>query len=228
MNPVPEELLKYNTGNYYCLETGNFRVKGNIKDDAVITATVADGGLGAVILWEIVDGEFTEYTFDWGSRNWTYIVGPYSGWAVSTTCAAPAGTSLADGFFMIGYGGDYNLKYKVGEAEWATSYVTGSSWMENYNCIATTTWKAAIVMGCHFNYDAADVVLLDINDPAAAKHVYTYNGDGDAAWDWGAGVNNSWTGGGSYSDVLLVPADDTLLMVYVDSNYGTLGCIAIQ
>ena len=231
-NPVPEELVSFDTNNYYCVETGNFRVKGNVKDDAVVTATVADGGSGAVIMWEFVDGVLTEYPTDWGPRNWTYVVGPYSGWAVATTCAAPVGTSLADGLFFIGYGGDYNLKYKAAEAEWVTSYVTGSSWMENYNCISTATWKdnkyAAYVMGCHFNYDMADAVLLDVNDPAAAKHLYTHYGDGDAAWDWNEGVNNSWTGGGSYSDVLLVPTEDALLMVYVDSQYGTLGCVAIQ
>ena len=230
--PAPEVLLSFDTNNYYCVEAGNFRVKGNVKDDAVVTLTVADGGSGAVIFWEIVDGEFTEVPTEWGPRYWDYVVGPYSGWAVATTCAAPAGTSLADGIFMIGYGGDYNLKYKVGEAEWATSYVTGSSWMENYNCIATATWKenkyAAIVMGCHFDYDAADALLLDVNDPAAAQLLYKHAGDGDADWDWGAGVNNSWTGGGTYSDVLLVPTADTLLMVYVDSNYGTIGCVAIQ
>ena len=104
--------------------------------------------------------------------------------------------------------------------------------MENYNCIATAEWKgnkyAAFVMGCHFEYDMADAVLVDVNDPAAAKHLYTHYGDGDAAWDWGAGVNNSWTGGGTYSDVLLAPTADGMLMVYVDSHYGTMGCIAIQ
>ena len=231
-NPVPEVLLSFDTNNYYCVETGNFRVKGNVKDDAVVTATVADGGAGAVIFWEFVDGKLTEYPTEWGSRDWNYTVGAYSGWAVATTCAAPVGTSVADGFFMIGYGGDYNLKYKAGEADWVTSYVTGSSWMENYNCISTATWKdnkyAAIVMGCHFEYDAADAVLLDVNDPAAAKYLYKHAGDGDAAWDWGAGVNYSWTGGGTYSDVLLAPTADALLMVYVDSNYGTVGCVAIQ
>jgi hypothetical protein len=84
------------------------------------------------------------------------------------------------------------------------------------------------VKGCHFAYDATDVVLLDVTDPTAAKELYVYNGDGDAAWDWGAGVNNSWTGGGTFSDVLLAPTADGMLMVYVDSNYGTMACIAIQ
>ena len=225
-------MLSFDTNNYYCTEVGNFRVKGNVKDDAVVTLTVADGASGAVVFWEIVDGEFTEVPTEWGPRNWDYVVGPGAGWYSSTTCAAPAGTSLADGLFFVAYGGDYNLKYKASGAEWATSYVTGSSWMENYNCISTATWKgnnyAAIVMGCHFDYDMSDIVLLDVNDPTAAKHIYTHYGDGDADWDWDAGVNNSWTGLGTFSDVLLVPTDDALIMIGADSNYGTIACIAIM
>lgn len=231
-NPVPEELLSFNTNNYYCTEVGNFRVKGNVKDDAVVTLTVADGGSGAVIFWEIVDGVFTEVPTDWGPRNWDYVVGPYSGWAAATTCAAPVGTSLADGLFFIGYSGDYNLKYKANGADWVTTYVTGSTWMENYNCISTAEWKgdkyAAIVMGCHFAYDAADAVLLNVNDPAAAQFVYKHQGDGDVAWDWDAGVNPSWTGLGTFSDVLLVPTEDALLMLYADTNYGAIACISIK
>ena len=227
-NPVPEPIFSWNAGNYYCVGAGNIRVKGNVKDDAVITAVVTDGAGGACLAWEVVDGVV---------GDWKWTNPPYTNWNVPSLCFAPLGATMADGFFYIGYGGDYNLQYTStfvagGGTTWAPTYVTGSSWMENYNCIATATWKenkyAAIVMGCHFDYDAADAVLLDVNDPAAAKFVYKHAGDGDADWDWGAGVNNSWTAGGTYSDVLLVPTADTLLMVYVDSNYGTIGCVAIQ
>lgn len=227
-NPVPEPIFSWNAGNYYCVGAGNIRVKGNVKDDAVITAVVTDGAGGACLAWEVVDGVV---------GDWKWTNPPYTNWNVPSLCFAPLGATMADGFFYIGYGGDYNLQYTStfvagGGTTWAPAYVTGSSWMENYNCIATATWKenkyAAIVMGCHFDYDAADAVLLDVNDPAAAKFVYKHAGDGDADWDWGAGVNNSWTAGGTYSDVLLVPTADTLLMVYVDSNYGTIGCVAIQ
>lgn len=227
-NPAPESVLSWNAANYYCVGAGNIRVKGNVKDDAVITAAVTDGAGGACLAWEVVDGVVAD---------WKWTNPPYTNWNTNSICFAPIGATMADGFFYIGYGGDYNLQYTSafvagGGTAWAPTYVTGSSWMENYNCISTAEWKgnkyAAIVMGCHFEYDAADVVLLDVNDPAAAQHVYTHNGDGDAAWDWSAGVNYSWTGGGAYSDVLLAPAGDTLLMVYVDSNYGTIGCIAIK
>ena len=227
-NPVPEPIFSWNAGNYYCVGAGNIRVKGNVKDDAVITAVVTDGAGGACLAWEVVDGVV---------GDWKWTNPPYTNWNVPSLCFAPLGATMADGFFYIGYGGDYNLQYTStfvagGGTTWAPAYVTGSSWMENYNCISTATWKenkyAAIVMGCHFDYDAADALLLDVNDPAAAQLLYKHAGDGDADWDWTAGVNNSWTGGGTFSDVLLAPTADALLMVYVDSNYGTIGCVAIQ
>ena len=227
-NPVPEQLFSWNAGNYYCAGAGNIRVKGNIKDDAVITAVVTDGAGGACLAWEVVDGVV---------GDWKWTNPPYTNWNVASLCFAPLGATMADGFFYIGYGGDYNLQYTDsfvagGGTTWAPTYVTGSSWMENYNCIATAEWNgnkyAAIVAGCHFNYDAADVILLNVNNPAAAEYVYTHHGDGDVAWDWAAGVNPSWTGAGTYSDVVLIPAGDTLLMVYVDTNYGALACVAIN
>ena len=227
-NPEPEQLISWNAGNYYCVGAGNIRVKGNVKDDAVITAVVTDGAGGACLAWEVVDGVI---------GDWKWTTPPYTNWNVPSLCFAPIGATMADGFFYIGYGGDYNLYYadsfvQGGGTPWAVSYVTGSSWMENYNCIATAEWNgnkyAAVVAGCHFNYDAADVFLLNVNNPAAAEHVYTHHGDGDADWDWTAGVNPNWTGLGTYSDVLLVPTADALLMVYVDSNYGAMACVAIK
>lgn len=227
-NPEPVELRTYNTGNYYATDTGNIRVKGNIKENAVITATASAGAGGAVIFWEVVGGEISTW-------YWTSV--PYAADLIAYACAAPVGNSISDGLFYVGYGGDYNLHYvaevtKDGASTWAVSYVTGSTWMENYNCISTAEWKgdkyAAIVMGCHFAYDAADAVLLNVNDPAAAQFVYKHQGDGDVAWDWAAGVNPSWTGLGTFSDVLLVPTEDALLMLYADTNYGAIACISIK
>ena len=243
MNPVPEEVFSYNIGNYYGSQTGNVRVKGDIKKNAVITAVVSDGQDednpedGAVLMWEIKDGVCSD---------WTWTNAPYTAWGIESLCAYPAGNTLADGLFYIGYGGDYNLKYAsdivmkpvlgddgnyVESTDWTTSYVTGSSWQENYNCISTVVWKgkayAAIMMGCHFNYDDADMLLLNIDDPGSAVHVYTYSGTNDVerndAW-----ANMWWTGNGAYSDILLIPTDDALLMIGADSNYGTIACVAIM
>lgn len=248
MNPSPEALLTYNTGNYYGSQTGNFRVKGNIKENAVITAVVSDGQDGeniedgAILIWEVVDGVCSEW-------KWTNV--PYTAWSVSQMCAYPVGTAISEGLFYIGYSKDYNLKYtsspvlnpvwaEVEEGQepyyqqstqWATSYVTGSSWQENYNCISTAEWKgeeyAAILMGCHFDYDDPDMLLLDVDDPSSAEYVYLYSqpldGRDPASW-----TNLYWTEGGTHSDILLVPTEEALLMIGIDTNYGTFTCVAIM
>lgn len=244
MNPVPEKMFAYNIGNYYGAQTGNVRVKGDIKGNAVITAVVSDGQDGenpedgAVLVWEVKDGV---------CGDWQWTNAPYTAWVVASLCAYPVGNTLADGLFYIGYGGDYNLKYAaapvmnpkkdeesgayVETTDWVTSYVTGSSWQENYNCISTAEWNggkyAAILMGCHFDYDDPDLLLLDIADPAAAKHVYTYSNplDGRDGASW---ANLYWTGKGTYSDIVLIPTEEALLMVAADSNYGTITCVAIM
>ena len=234
-NPAPELIFTY-AGDYYAAQSGNIRVKGNVKDDAVITAVASDGAGGAVLYWEVVDGVCSAY-------SWTTC--PYTAWSVGSLCAAPAGSTLADGIFYIGYGGDYNLRYASdvvakGTSEWAVSYVTGSSWMENYNCISTAEWNghkyAAIVAGCHFNYDDADAHLLNVDNPAAAQLVYTYSGTYDVTRneDW---ANTDWIGNPDAdgqqtpfpnSDVLIFSTEEALVMVYVDAPFGAMSCVAVR
>lgn len=227
-NPVPELLKEWDTANYYGTDVGNVRVKGNLKGNAVITATVSTGAGGAALMWEVKDGECSTW-------YWTSV--PYAADLTAYACVAPAGTSFADGLFYIGYNGAANDLYYVANpmmdaaSEWTNAYVTGSGWMENWNSISTAEWKgtkyAAILASCHFNYDDADAYLLNVNDPAAASLVYTYAGTYDVtrAEDWS---NTNWTGAGTYSDILLMPTEDALLMVYIDSNYGAMSCVAIN
>ena len=223
-NPVPTEYISYDVANYYGTDAGNIRVKGDITKDAVITACVSDGAGGAMLAWKVVAGELS---------TWYYSNVPYAASLVQFCCAVPVGKTFEDGFLYIGYGGDYNLYYLANFVanntgnSWVNTYTTGSTWMENYNCIATADWKgkkyAAIVKGCHFEYDATDVVLLDITNPAAATEVYAIDCDGmvNRAEDWS---NLDWTDAGAHSDVLLVPTDDALLIYYVDANFNLIGC----
>lgn len=228
-NPTPEVVFTYNAGNYYSVDTGNIRVKGNIKDDAVITAVSSDGAGGACHVWEVVDGV---------CGNWQWTNPPYTNWSITGICLAPAGATMADGFFYIGYGGDYNLRYTNnfiagGGTDWGVSYITGTTWQENYNCIATTEWNgdkyAAIVASAHvtFTYDDAEAILLNVNDPAAAEHVYTYSGTYDVVRDesW---ANTQFTNLLATSDVVLIPTEDALIMAYIDSNFGSMACVAIK
>ncbi len=231
LQDTPKELIKYHTGNIWSSTTGNIRVKGNIDEQAVITAYV-----GAP------DNPYTGYWLAWEAANGSVAVDE-NGWSVfkygatnclggngaNNGCVLPEGNTLDKGLWFIGYAGDYNLKYCADPTTnaFVTSYTTGSTWMENYNCIARATWNgkeyAAIVAGCHFDYDAADVLLLDVTNPAAATKVFAVDCDSfvDRDADW---KNLDWTGAGSYSDVLLVPTTDALMIYYVDVNFNIIGC----
>ena len=221
-NMSVEPFLSYNLGNLWCSDTGNIRVAGDITKHAEIVATVA--GSGYCIVWHVEDGVPT---------TWYWANTPYVGSSVANSCAAPAGPSIEDGLYFIGYGGDYNLHYLdtfVPDSDqnvWGTAYVTGSSWMENYNCIDVAEYKGTkyvgIVAGCHFNYDATDVYVLDASNKASIENVVMHIDcdsyvSRDDAW-----ANLNWTGGGTYSDIILVPTDSALMIGYIDTNFNVLG-----
>lgn len=215
----PKVLLTFDTANYYGVDCGNIRVKGDITKNAVVTAVVSDGAGGAVLYWEISDGKIQD--------GFSYVAPPYAGSTVTGACGVALGTKASDGFLYIGYGGDYNLYYYNGSA-WSNCYTTGSSWMENYNCISTADFNgkkyAAIVKGCHFAYDATDVVLLDVTDMANVSEVMAVDCDSwvNRAEDWS---NLDWTDAGAFSDVLLVPGEKELYMFFVDANFNVIGAV---
>ena len=220
-NLTAEPFITYNTGNYYSTGTGNIRVSGDITKQAEIVATVS--GSGACIVWHVTDGV---------PSTWYYANTPYAADYVHTSCTTPAGPSIEDGLYFIGYGGDYNLYYldtfvpDNTENVWTTAYVTGSSWMENYNCIDVAefngTQYVGIVAGCHFNYDATDVYILDASDKANMEPVLHVDCDSYVSRD-GAWANLNWTEGGAYSDIILVPTESALFVAYIDTNFNVLG-----
>jgi hypothetical protein len=71
------------------------------------------------------------------------------------------------------------------------------------------------------------MAILNINDPTAATLVYEHTGEFDVerSDDW---ANLWWTGKGIFSDIVLIPTEEALLMVGADSNYGTLTCVALM
>ena len=225
VNDTPRELVKYSTANIWCSNTGNIRVKGNIDEKAVIVAYAANSGYW--VAWEAENGEVAVDANGWSvfSCGTTAYVGTEARYG----CVIPEGNTLADGLWFIAYGGDYNLYFAANPADndWALSYVTGSSWMENYNCIARASWNgkeyAAIIASCHFHYDATDVILLDVTDPAAAEKVFAVDCDSlvDRDEDW---ANLDWTEAGASSDVVLVPTDEALMIYFMDVNFNIIGC----
>ena len=158
-------LVDYNSANYWCTEMGNFRVKGDVNGNALIMAYICVG-TGHYAAWEVKGGVVADPVY--GDLH-------DGSWDASTGVVAPVGASLADGLFAITYGTTYNLNYFNGEA-WSEIYVTGSSWMENYNCISTAEVNGkkylAMTASCHFDYDYTDIIVLDVTDLSAVKEVF--------------------------------------------------------
>lgn len=198
-------LVDYNSANYWCTEMGNFRVKGDINGDALIMAYICVG-TGHYAAWEVKGGVVGEPVY--GDLH-------DGSWDASTGVVAPAGASLADGFFAITYGSTYNLNYFNGEA-WSEIYVTGSTWMENYNCISTAEVNGkkylAMTASCHFDYDYTDIIVVDVTDVTAAKEVFKIQMNFHT-------VNG---GGLTYSDIHIQNENGMLAAYVVDSWMDTV------
>ncbi len=199
-------LVDYNSANFWCTEMGNFRVKGDVTGTALIAAYVAGGpGASYVLYWEVKDGVVAAPA---------YVALPDFSWDASTGVAAPAGTTLADGFFTITYGDDYDLFYYDG-TEWTKSWESPASWMENFNCISTAevngTKYLALTMSCHFDYDYTDLVVLDVTDPKAATQVFKIQLNYNAAADV-----EVLKAGLTYSDVFIKGEDGKLAAYVID------------
>ena len=198
-------LVDYNSANYWCTEMGNFRVKGDINGDALIMAYICVG-TGHYAAWEVKGGVVGEPVY--GDLH-------DGSWDASTGVVAPAGATLADGFFAITYGSTYNLNYFNGEA-WSEVYVTGSTWMENYNCISTAEVNGkkylAMTASCHFDYDYTDIIVVDVTDVTAVKEVFRIQMNFHT-------VNG---GGLTYSDIYIKGENGMLAAYVVDSWMDTV------
>ena len=198
-------LVDYNSANFWCTEMGNFRVKGDVTKDAVIAAYVC-GQTAYGLYWEVKDGVVGESA---------YVQLPDMSWDCSTGVVAPAGATLADGFYCITYGADYDLFYYDG-AEWTKTWESPASWMENFNCVSTAevggNTYLALTMSCHFNYDYTDIVVLNVNDPKAAAQVF--------AIQMNYHTNNE--AGLTYSDVYIKGENGNLAAYVIDSWMDTV------
>ena len=198
-------LVDYNSANYWCTEMGNFRVKGDVTKNALITAYICVG-TGHYAAWEVKDGVVAEPVY--GNLH-------DGSWDASTGVVAPVGPTLADGLFAITYGSTYNLNYYDG-TEWTETYVTGSTWMENYNCISTAEVNGvkylALTASCHFNYDYTDLIILDVTDPKAAKKVFGIQ----------VKFHTTNEAGLTYSDVYIKAENGNLAAYVIDPWMDTL------
>ena len=216
ISPSLTPIITYTPSAFYAGIVGNIRVRGNVKADALITATV--GTVNYMIYWEIKEGVLQETDSNWSAFAGTAINGPAYG------CAAPLTNKKEDGFLFIGYDGRYNLMYTADLTEWKSVYdETANATVDcsgnNYASIATVAHKDkryAAFQRCTHWWTAAGgaTVLIDMTDPANPEHIFD-------------NVSTYYSEKGNYSDVALESADGVLNMYVFDAQWNMLEKVAI-
>lgn len=210
---TPEELLTYD-GSVYS-RTGNFRVYGDIKGNAVVTAYADVSSYWAA--WEIKNGVVGEMKT--GAL-------PVSGtiWWTGNACVYPAGTSLSDGLYFCGYTSPYGLHYcaDVNANQWTTVFDSGTAGNENFPGLSSADFKGkkyiAMQMSGHFDYSDWGGYLLDVTNNSKVKVEYELHSNDFTQKNW---VDMDGTG-----DALLHVAEDGNMYMYLlDSSNSNITCI---
>ena len=221
LSDTPKLVLSYPHTDIYSSSMGNLRVKGNVKGNAAVTASVDVSQYW--VAWQIENGTASSATFGAAPAGSSQI------WNPQSLCTAPVSDNLSDGLLYIGYTGDYNLEYCADYVQnsWTPIFMTGSAGNENYNCLSTAEFNGrkyvAYEAGSHWNWgNCPEVHLIDITDISNASETMMVSSS-----DITGGA--SYTGAGASSDVLLTVSDDggTMYIYVTDGNYDCISCISV-
>lgn len=189
----------------YSFNAGNLRAGGDVTKNGVLSMFVDVSQY--YIACDIVDGVA-------GTTTCGALANPASGtvWSSDNGCVAPLGSSLADGLLATYYCCPSLLSNATGE--WVSVGTDLYDGNDNNCAIAKVkvgeTQYAAVAVGAHFDYTASRACLYDLSK---GEMIYKYVSPGTMTW---LGVT---------ADVLLLPGEDVLYMVFADLNKGTLACI---
>lgn len=224
----PTPLISYNVENCWCTRLGNVRVNGDVTKNAVVSAYAgcpwsADGTTsGYWFAWEIKDGvvgNAVSNTVALGSGNDT-----------NTGVVYPAGTSLADGLYYVGYGSGIKYNADTTANTWAAAgALYGNGWMETFCSMDSAEYDgktyAVVMSGCLFSYDNPELLLYDVTDPSAVTLL---------AEILDVEVTDTHTGNSGdytlypYSDCTIAASEDEAVIYVVDASYDTLTKVVLK
>lgn len=231
LDAQPELLFTYHTGNIWGDTTGNLRIAGNIDTKALITA--AASGASYWIGWPVengavltdTDGAYIRY------RNTT----PYTFNSAHYACVAPAGTSIEDGLWFMGYhdsAEDLQFCNNTTNNTWVSASPSAyAGYVLNPSAISLAEMNGRsyvlVMAGAFFNYHDPQINIYDVTDMASVKNIYNFDLGyyADRNDDWSL-VN--WTGAAIRSDVLAISTANGVKVFFIDANFNMLGCVTIQ
>lgn len=216
--------------DYYGYGLGHFHARGDVLNDGIVTALIADGPAAGVPVtgayWEISDGKATTWAKYGETEEQTcqpkYVTFTTAGeiWLANRADFAPLGTSAAAGFLYDGYDGTYALQHHVGGT--TTPLATIGDWANGVSCIQSGVWGQKPVVAVNnmawFPYWAMPSVLT-IFDASTMAPITTVN-------ILGEGLEATYMAEPSTA-VLFEQKGDALIVYSADGAQGLLQKIVI-
>lgn len=219
---TPVELITYTnaTGGS---NIGHVRVAGNVKEQAVVSATVA-GVAPTGLVWQITDGIA-------GAPNKTSGIAGGTLWNAYNGCFAPASSDLADGVFAIGYWTVYELYHSSNLASYS-AVIDPDVPNTDPNSLYTVSFNNAryLVFGAaaFWTYSPSPYfTIVESSTPTseAMNSAILYTVPYDDLKLGGFVGNNSSTSYASADVTAIVSEDGYYLDVYIaDKYYGVIAC----
>lgn len=225
---TPVELFKTNThANISGAQAGNLRVRGDVKNNAVITGMTGPVKPCYYLAWEISNGQPTTVVGGIAKGVFGKVAGPNQVWHPQAAAAIAIGTSFAEGMLYIGYDGVRDMFYTptiMKNAPWTKVVEANNAGNENFNNIAAVNFNkakyVAYLAGAHFNYSASPVVKM-----------YDYSNINDMENNLVVTLGKPENLGpfksvGASGDIAMCVSPDGYKMniYYTDGNYDVVGC----
>lgn len=229
LESAPEKFITYHPANIWGHTTGNLHIEGNVNETALITAVAS--GASYWLAWSAENGEVENDDNGWSV--WKANTLPYTHTTAIYASVVPAGSSLSDGLWYIGYGGDYSIQYCADPSanEWVKVCDFGeANTISSALAITTLNGKEYVVAmaGAVFNYADPYIKFIDVTDKSAGKVVYNSSLTNlvERNDDWSL---KNWQAGASASaDVIAIAAEDHVKVYFVDAMYNLIGCATIR
>ena len=227
-NFTPVKMFKTNSNkNITGHVTGNYRIKGDITKNAVITAFAGGMRPNYYLAWEIKDGKPALVVGEYAKAVFGKTPNTGHVWRPLWGVVMPAGTTFADGMFFVAYGGVYDLFHSSEikkNSEWTSVMKTDGSAAELINNLALAEFNGAKYLA--YLHVATNVPehcnptlhMYDYSDLGKIKEGHAFSSEKPSGWAY---IVRDFSG-----DVALSASADgyKLSLYWTDAGYDVIGC----
>lgn len=216
VNATPSLLASFEQPAYGLM--ANFRARGNVKGDGVISSVVSINPSNPAYMG-VVD-------FKGGKAGELALATPALGgmWSAYFGIGLINGTSSADGAFYTGYAAPRNLYYSANLTDWSEVINMNNAGNESCNALSLAEVGGknylAIAIGAYFSYSNTRLEIYDVTDPEQPEQVVVLSEPIRRA---------DFTEAYGSEDVIMLPGEDgkSLVVYYAELGRDTFAKVII-